>query len=181
MKVHDLNPPALIREVEDGALLHVEKAKAARARAEAGEEQTSPDRWDEADEYAVLASAPYGWSVRRIAEACDTNKDTVAIMCRMVSNYLDKATRPRFWAAFSVAMGRSSAHPSYNTGENEWYTPPAYLEAARLVLGGIDLDPASSDVAQRRVRAGRYFTKKDDGLSRPWRGRVWLNPPYASG
>ena len=65
------------------------------------------------------------------------------------------------------------------TGENEWFTPPEYLEAARDVIGGIDLDPASSDKAQEHVRADQYFTKANSGLDQDWGGRVWLNPPYA--
>ena len=65
------------------------------------------------------------------------------------------------------------------TGENEWYTPPRYIELARLVLGDIDLDPASSEQAQKAVKAGHYFTLADDGLAQSWHGRVWLNPPYA--
>jgi len=64
------------------------------------------------------------------------------------------------------------------TGEFERYTPGFYIEKAREVLGAIDLDPASSEYAQRTVRAGTYFTVDDDGLSRDWCGRVWLNPPY---
>ena len=66
-----------------------------------------------------------------------------------------------------------------NTGEYEWYTPERYIEAARTVMGGIDLDPASHDAAQQTVRAAHYFTAKDDGLSLDWYGRVWLNPPYS--
>lgn len=65
------------------------------------------------------------------------------------------------------------------TGENEWYTPATYLDAAKSVMGGIDLDPASSETAQETVIATEYFTIKDDGLSLPWHGRVWLNPPYS--
>ena len=64
------------------------------------------------------------------------------------------------------------------TGEFERYTPSEYIEAARLALGEIDLDPASNEIAQKTVRAAKYFIADDDGLSQDWHGRVWLNPPY---
>lgn len=67
-----------------------------------------------------------------------------------------------------------------NSGNMERNTPKELVEMARRVLGRIDLDPASNDVAQETVRAGAYFTKDDNGLNRPWCGRVFLNPPYAS-
>ncbi len=59
----------------------------------------------------------------------------------------------------------------------EHYTPPEYIEAARTVMGGIDLDPASCELANRHIRAERYYTKADDGIARPWHGCVWVNPP----
>ena len=44
----------------------------------------------------------------------------------------------------------------------EWYTPKKYIEAARIVMGNIDLDPASSKMANEIVKAPAYFTRDDD-------------------
>lgn len=66
-----------------------------------------------------------------------------------------------------------------SSGENEWYTPPEYIEAARQVMGSIDLDPASCEAAQANVKAKRFFSIDQDGLSQAWFGNVWLNPPYS--
>lgn len=57
------------------------------------------------------------------------------------------------------------------------YTPPELIANVRLVMGEIDLDPASDDVAQQWIQATNYYTASEDGLNHPWFGRVWLHPP----
>lgn len=56
-------------------------------------------------------------------------------------------------------------HVGHNSGENEWYTQSIHIEAARMVLGFIDLDPASSEQANKTVQAKKFYSAEDDGLS----------------
>ncbi len=82
----------------------------------------------------------------------------------------------------------------HSSVSNEFYTPPAIVEAARATVGGIDLDPASCEEANEEVKARQYFCAQ--ALNFTWRvgrdlnldlgstlgfegdvSRVFLNPP----
>lgn len=70
----------------------------------------------------------------------------------------------------------------HSSVSNEHYTPTHVVEAARLTMGSIDLDPASCVEANKIVKAAHYLTKELNGLRYSWRStfhkpRVFLNPP----
>jgi ParB family chromosome partitioning protein len=62
--------------------------------------------------------------------------------------------------------------------DEEWWTPPEYIQPAREVMGGINLDPASCAGANVNVCADQFYDKAQNGLVQPWFGRIWMNPPY---
>lgn len=68
-----------------------------------------------------------------------------------------------------------------HTSETDsWFTPPKIVEAARVTLGEIDLDPASCAQANETVKAKRFFgagSSVENGYTTRWSGRVFLNPP----
>lgn len=66
------------------------------------------------------------------------------------------------------------------SGQTEWWTPKKYIDAVHEVMGGIDLDPASCEKANKIVQAKKYYTAENDGLKKKWEGTVFLNPPYGS-
>jgi len=64
------------------------------------------------------------------------------------------------------------------TGD-DFYTDERIIRAAKLAMGGVDLDPATHPVANRRfIRAPRIYTLTTNGLAHDWYGKVWCNPPF---
>lgn len=83
------------------------------------------------------------------------------------------------------AIERKRTHPaagsSRSDDSDERYTPAEWVELAREVMGGIDLDPASCAAANEIVEATTFFDLEANGLEREWLGRVWNNWPFSAG
>ena len=70
--------------------------------------------------------------------------------------------------------------PQHSSATQEHPTPADVVDAARDVLGRIDLDPATTRAFNTTVKACRVLSRNDDGvdgLVAPWWGTVFLNPP----
>jgi len=182
------------RKVADEARRKAEVERrevASRAAAEAESKAAIKRAQDDAARKIAHAQAVAAAQARAEAEQRAGAEDDRAKASERLARESDKAAKGSDRSAAAadkrVAKARAgdtsdtgTAHVSNNSGENEWYTPSIYVEAARDVLGGFDLDPASSEVANRTVRADRIFTAQDDGLAQEWPvGAIWCNPPYS--
>lgn len=70
-----------------------------------------------------------------------------------------------------MSMGK---HQSARMATDTWLTPPEILRA----LGEFDLDPCAAPNQPWRT-AKHEIRLPNNGLTAPWNGRVWLNPPYS--
>ncbi len=116
-----------------------------------------------------------------LAKAAGVSHDTMAKV-RVIEAKASEETKAALRSgdtSINAEWKKLTVHVGQNSGENEWYTPPAFIEAARKAMGSITCDPASSAAANKMVRADVFFTKEQDGLNEKWSGKVWLNPPYA--
>lgn len=71
----------------------------------------------------------------------------------------------------------SNSDPLFTSESAEWNTPSEIVECVLQALGGIDLDPCSN-TGIPNVPVGNHYTVNEDGLSKKWVGRVYMNPPY---
>ena len=67
--------------------------------------------------------------------------------------------------------------PQTEISSDDHYTPAWIFETLGL---NFDLDVASPPGGIPWIPARRYYTMEDDGLSQPWEGLIWMNPPYSS-
>lgn len=123
-------------------------------------------------------------AIKEVAKIANVSHDTIAKVKKIQSTATPEVKAQLNNGEISIneaykAIKAGNTHVGKNSGENEWYTPEKFIEAARSVMGSIDIDPASSELANKTVKATVFFSKDDCGLNRDWSGNVWMNPPYA--
>jgi len=62
----------------------------------------------------------------------------------------------------------------YSTGKTEWETPQEFFDMINSFFH-FDVDVCAT---LHNAKCRKYFDKKIDGLSQPWLGNAWCNPPY---
>ena len=127
------------------------------------------------------SQVPHGEWLAWLEKNCDVSPRQSQRYIKVATNWerISAKNDAASYLTIDDAISNQKPHVANNSGDNEWYTPPRFIDAARLVLGAISLDPASSAVANETVQATNYYSSEDDGLSKQWSGNVWMNPPYA--
>lgn len=60
---------------------------------------------------------------------------------------------------------------------DDFYTPAWIFERMGIEF---ELDVCAPPGGIPWIPARRHFTQEDDGLAQPWRGMVWMNPPFSA-
>lgn len=142
-----------------------------------GEHDQTFDEYKEESEYEEMArdieSNGWDWSCGELAEYADaTDQELREAELELAGLYREMAKDARDKSTVSsMSVHFSSESP-------EHYTPKKIIDAAIRVMGAIDLDPCSNSKETPNVPALDHYTSADDGLSMPWFGRVYMNPPY---
>lgn len=63
----------------------------------------------------------------------------------------------------------------FSSASDEWETPHILFDELDRLFGGFTLDPCATP---QNAKCSVFFTRAEDGLSKPWTGKVFMNPPY---
>lgn len=108
----------------------------------------------------------------------DVNGEATPLTAALTQTEYEATRRERLHIEEAMAR-KNGLVPLMSSKSYEWYTPAHIARKAFDFLGGIELDPASSQAANAVIKARRFFNVEDNGLEQSWTATtVWMNPPY---
>lgn len=128
-----------------------------------------PSKQDNSKRSAAKAAAQVSVAPRMVAQA----KRIAEQAPDLISLVQDR----KISISKAEAIVKNRAAGIADSDGDSWFTPTWLFDQMALTF---DLDvcaPRNSE--HRTVPAGSYYTEDDDGLTSPWHGLVWCNPPYS--
>lgn len=125
-----------------------------------------------------------GMSQRELAALIDVTQPTIVALERRDVGRLTTLGKVLVALGAGVYLATKGetrsfySHAGNSSMSETWETPRELLEILTAVFGRFDLDPCAPRKTRGRVKARIHLTQEDDGLSLPWQGTVFVNPPY---
>lgn len=130
--------------------------------------------------YATRADRDKAYRQRKVARNFIA-PDTVFRNAKRVTKRAMKIGRRRLYrtpAARQKAYRKRQALKVYHRSQRQnWGTPPEVFAPLDAEFH-FTLDVCAT---AENTKCARYYTLADDGLTQPWAGVCWMNPPYGRG
>lgn len=121
-------------------------------------------------------------TIENLAKDLDVSRSELFCCVQFAKKYPDleksDSVRQLSWRKITHQLLPESVH--FSSESAEWTTPQIIINKTLELFGEIDLDPCSNPDFPN-IPAKNHFTEKDDGLSKDWFGKVYMNPPYGRG
>ena len=141
-------------------------------------------RTDLADNFPQKIAEGQGEAREQAAQLFGTNRQYISDAKKLYEEAPDLFQQVKAGIlSIPKAIGRLKGQKlgvHFSSESSEWLTPPKIIECVLRVLGQVDLDPCSNSSEEPNIPATQHLTIHDDGLTKTWQGRVYMNPPYGT-
>lgn len=72
-------------------------------------------------------------------------------------------------------MNKNTTSVHFSSKSDDWPTPRDFYDKMNALHGPFGTDVCASEA---NAKCPHFYTLADDGLSKEWRGKCWMNPPY---
>jgi len=133
------------------------------------------------EDFKKFGNPGYGeHKLKDIADDMSVSFQEVYRCVQFAKKYPELSSTDESWSWEYVKRNLLPENPHFLSSSPKWNTPGTIINKTIQLFGSIDLDPCSNSHTDPNVPAGRYYTMDNDGLTQPWHGRVYMNPPYGN-
>jgi len=124
--------------------------------------------------------AEYGKkTIKNLADDLEIGKTDLYQCVQFAEKYLEISAEAEnhSWDYIKRNLLPEDKSVHFSSQSSEWTTPQLIINKTIQLLDEIDLDPCSNPDFPN-IPAKKHFKKGEDGLSKEWHGKIYMNPPY---